>query len=87
MNPKFKIAEVAIEINEDGTTTFWAYNIGYHPGQGGMEFGWGNFGTGDLEDSLSLLKCYLLRDIDELTEMAKEKTKKIKEKEKEKDKE
>jgi len=52
---RYKIAEVAIEINESGKVMFWCNNIGYHAQQGGMEFGWGNFGTADLKQTLDIL--------------------------------
>ena len=61
---KYRIAEIAIEFKEDGTPMYWVYNAGYHPGQGGMEFVYGNFGTPTLETSLDLLKDRLMRDID-----------------------
>jgi hypothetical protein len=68
---KYKIAEVAIEFKEDGTPMYWVYNAGYHPGQGGMEFVYGNFGTPSLETSLELLKERLVRDLDHILEEIK----------------
>ena len=55
-NPPYKIAEVAIEIQEDGTPMYWIYNYGFHPAQGGMEFCYGNSGSQDLECSIEVLK-------------------------------
>jgi hypothetical protein len=68
---KYKIAEITIELKEDGTPVYWVYNAGYHPGQGGMEFVYGNFGTPSLETSLDLLKERLVRDIDYILEEIK----------------
>lgn len=68
---KYKIAEIAIEFKEDGTPMYWVYNAGWHPGQGGMEFVYGNFGTPSLETSLDLLKEKLVRDIDDILEQIK----------------
>lgn len=65
---QYKIAEIAIELKEDGTPIYWVHNAGYHPGQGGMEFVYGNFGTPSLEQSLELLKTKLIRDIDLILE-------------------
>ena len=62
-NNKYKIAEIAIELNED-ENTFWVYNAGWHPGQGGMEFCWGNCGVKDLDVAMELLKSKLKKDID-----------------------
>jgi hypothetical protein len=61
---KYKIAEIAVELKEDGEYVFWCYNLGFHPGQGGMEFCYGNFGTINLEKSLDILKEKLVKDID-----------------------
>ena len=68
---KYRIADIAIEFKEDGTPMYWVYNAGYHPGQGGMEFTYGNFGTPSLEKSLDLLKEKLVRDIDYILEEIK----------------
>ena len=73
MNPKYKVAEIAIELKEDGVPTFWVFNGGYHPSQGGMEFGWGNMGTNDLENAIDMLKIKLTRDLDVLLEEVKKK--------------
>ena len=73
---KYRIAEIAIEFKEDGTPMYWVYNAGYHPGQGGMEFVYGNFGTPALETSLDLLKEKLVRDIDDILEEIKRREKK-----------
>lgn len=68
---KYKVAEVTIEFKEDGTPMYWVYNAGYHPGQGGMEFTYGNFGISDLEKALDILKRNLVRDIDYVLEEIK----------------
>ena len=52
---KFKIAEIAIELKDDETPIYWVYNYGFHPGQGGMEFVYGNFGTPDFEASIDFV--------------------------------
>ena len=70
---KYKIAEISIELKEDGTPMYWVYCAGYHAGQGGMEFVYGNFGTPSLEQSLEILKTRLMRDIDIILERVREK--------------
>lgn len=70
---KYKIAEITIELKEDGTPIYWIYHAGWHPGQGGMEFVYGNFGTPSLENSLDLLKERLVRDIDDILAQVKKK--------------
>lgn len=69
----YNLAQITIEFKEDGTPVYWVYNHGYHPGQGGMEFTYGNFGTPDLEKALDLLKRNLVRDIDYVLEEIKRK--------------
>lgn len=68
---KFKIAEIAIELKDDETPIYWVYNYGFHPGQGGMEFAYGNFGTPDFEASIDLLKTKLNKDLDYLIDTIK----------------
>jgi hypothetical protein len=68
---KYNLAQIGIEFKEDGTPMYWVYNHGYHPGQGGMEFTYGNFGTPNLEVALDLLKRNLVRDIDYVLEEIK----------------
>ena len=70
---KYKIAEISIELKEDGAPMYWVYSAGYHAGQGGMEFVYGNFGTPSLEQSLDILKTRLIRDIDIILERVREK--------------
>jgi hypothetical protein len=65
---RYKIAEIAVEINEDSSNTFWISNAGWHPGQGGMDFCWGNCGVKDLNVSLDILKKKLNKDIDYIIE-------------------
>jgi len=65
---KYNLAQIGIEFKEDDTPMYWVYNHGYHPGQGGMEFTYGNFGTPDLGRALDLLKLNLVRDIDYVLE-------------------
>ena len=72
---KYKIAEIAIELREDGSPMYWCYNAGMFPAQGGMEFTYGNFGTPNLEQSLEKLKTILIRDIDLILERVKEREK------------
>lgn len=72
---RYRIAEVAIEMEDDGKIKYWCYSVGNHPGQGGMEFCYGNFGTDNLETSLDLLKDKLLRDIDDIIKELKRKKK------------
>lgn len=68
---KIRIAEIAIEIKDDDKITYWIYNAGYHPSQGGMEFSYGNSGVSSLEVALDMLKRKLTKDIDEIIETAK----------------
>jgi len=73
-NPKFKVAEIAIEIDDEGNPVFWAYNYGFHPGQGGQELAYGNLGTSDLESTLNCLRVNLTKDENFLVNEAKQKT-------------
>lgn len=72
---KFKIAEIDIEITDEDEVKFWCYNYGFHAAQGGMQFGYGNFGTDNLEASLDLLKKKLIKDIDHIADLAKKRKK------------
>jgi hypothetical protein len=80
MSNRYKIAEIALEMNEDGSITYWCYNVGNHAGQGGMEFCYGNFGTNKLESSLDLLKEKLLRDQDDIINELKAKVARLEKK-------
>jgi hypothetical protein len=62
----YKIADVAIQIDENGKAMFWCNNIGYHAEQGGMCFGWGNFGTDTLDSTLNVLKDKLEKAMPEI---------------------
>ena len=57
---KYKIAEVAVEVKDNGEVMYWVYCAGTFPEQGGMVFTYGNFGTPSLEQSLDLMKSKLL---------------------------
>lgn len=61
-SPVYGIADVAIEIDENGKKTYWIQNAGWHAGQGGKEFTYGNCAVDTLEDALEILKTRLLRD-------------------------
>lgn len=72
---KYKVAEIAIELKEDGTPIYWGFNAGWHPGQGGMEWAYGNYGVETLETLFILMKKKLkeaeptlLKDIKERVE-------------------
>lgn len=64
---RYRIADIAVEIDGD-KIMYWVNNVGFHANQGGMEFGYGNFGTNDLEQSLGILKNRLVRDLDVILE-------------------
>lgn len=83
-NSTFRIAEVLIEIKDDDTPMFWIQNYGFHPGQGGMEFCYGNGETESFDDAIQILKLKLERDLDYLTELARKRKKELEEKTKDK---
>lgn len=68
----YKIAEIAVRIDGD-KIMYWINNVGFHANQGGMEFGWGNFGTNDLEQSLEILKRKLIEVQNEIESLARNK--------------
>lgn len=61
---KVRLAEIAIELKDDGTETYWIYHAGIHANQGGMEFCYGNAGHQSLDLALEYLNRKLKRDID-----------------------
>lgn len=69
---KYKIAEVAVEVKDNGEVMYWVYCAGTFPEQGGMQFTYGNFGTPNLEQSLDKMKKILLKDQDIILERVKE---------------
>lgn len=73
MNNTYKIAEVAVEVKDNGEIMYWVYCAGTFPEQGGMQFTYGNFGTPSLEQSLDKMKVILLKDQDMILERVKEK--------------
>jgi hypothetical protein len=68
---KYKIAEVAVEIKDNGEIIYWVYCAGTFPEQGGMAFTYGNFGTPNLEQSLDKMKRIILKDRDFILEKVK----------------
>lgn len=72
---KYKIAEVAVEVKDNGEIMYWVYCAGTFPEQGGMAFTYGNFGTPNLEQSLDKMKLILVKDQDTILERVKEKEK------------
>jgi len=72
---KYKIAEVAVEVKDNGEVMYWVYCAGTFSEQGGMSFTYGNFGTPDLEQSLDRMKLILVKDQDKILERVKEKEK------------
>lgn len=69
---KYKIAEVAVEIKDNGEVMYWVYCAGTFPEQGGMQFTYGNFGTPNLEQSLDKMKLILVKDQDMILEAVKQ---------------
>lgn len=69
---KYKIAEVSIEVKDNGEIMYWVYCAGTFPEQGGMAFTYGNFGTPNLEQSLDKMKGILLKDQDLMLDKVKE---------------
>lgn len=69
---KYKIAEVAVEVKDNGEIMYWVYCAGTFPEQGGMAFTYGNFGTPNLEQSLDKMKKILLKDQDMILDRVKE---------------
>ena len=70
---KYKIAEVVVEIKDDGEVMYWVYCAGTFSEQGGMAFTYGNFGTPNLEQSLDNMKAILVKDQDLVLEKVKRK--------------
>ena len=68
---KYKIAEVAVEVKDNGEIMYWVYCAGTFPEQGGMAFTYGNFGTPNLEQSLDKMKLILVKDQDLILEKVK----------------
>ncbi len=68
---KYKIAEVAIEVKENGEIMYWVSCAGTFSEQGGNAFVYGNFGTPNLEQSLDKMKSILLKDQDIILEKVK----------------
>jgi hypothetical protein len=68
---KYTIAEVAIELNDNGEIMYWVYCAGTFHEQGGMAFTYGNFGTPNLDQSLDKMKKILLEDQDMILEQVK----------------
>ena len=69
----YKIAEVSVEVRDNGEVIYWVHCAGNFPEQGGMAFIYGNFGTPNLEQSLDKMKTILLKDQDTILEKIKEK--------------
>lgn len=70
---EYKIAEVTVEVKDNGEIMYWVYCAGTFPEQGGMSFTYGNFGTTSLEHSLDKMKLILVKDQDMILEKIKEK--------------
>ena len=68
---RYKIAEVAVEVKDNGEIMYWVCCAGTFPEQGGMAFTYGNFGTPNLEQSLDKMKGILLKDQDLILEKVK----------------
>ncbi len=68
---KYKIAEVAVEIKDNGEVMYWVSCAGTFSEQGGKAFTYGNFGTPNLEQSLDKMKSILLKDQDLILEKVK----------------
>lgn len=73
---RYKIAEVFIEIDENDITRCMCNYVGYQSEQGGMVFGYGNFGTSSIESSLDILKYKLNEATDEIIQQIKNKSEK-----------
>ena len=71
---KYKIAEVAIEVKENGEIMYWVSCAGTFSEQGGNAFVYGNFGTANLEQSLDKMKRILIKDQDMILERIKQRT-------------
>ena len=69
---RYKIAEVAVEVKDNGEIMYWVYCAGTFLEQGGMAFTYGNFGTPNLEQSLDKMKKILLKDQDMILDRVKE---------------
>ena len=71
---RYTIAEVAVEVKDNGELMYWVYCAGTFPEQGGMAFTYGNFGTPNLEVSLDKMKRILIKDQDTILERIKQRT-------------
>lgn len=69
----YKIANIAIEVKEDGSKIFWVTYAGWHPGQGGMDFGEGSYGFPTLEGALEFYKMKYEKSEEEILRIIKEK--------------
>lgn len=70
---KYKIADVSIEIKEDGSKMYWLTYAGLHASQGGMEFGYGSTGFESLDTLLDYYKNKYKKSEDEILKTIKEK--------------
>lgn len=68
---KYTIAEVAVEVKDNGEIMYWIYCAGTFLEQGGMAFTYGNFGTPNLEQSLDKMKKILIKDQGVILEQVK----------------
>jgi len=73
MSGNYKLADIAMQLKEDGTKIFTVTYAGWHLGQGGMDFGEGSYGFQSMEDALNFYKMKFEKDEEYLTNFIKDK--------------
>lgn len=69
----YKIADIAVELKEDGSKMYWLTYAGLHASQGGMEFGYGSTGFESMEALLDFYKIKYDQSEDEIISTIKKK--------------
>lgn len=69
----YKIADIAVELKEDGSKMYWLTYAGLHASQGGMEFGYGSTGFESIEALLDFYKIKYDQSEDEIISTIKKK--------------
>jgi len=73
MNNRYKIADIAIEVDSEGNyQAIWIGHLGWHASQGGLDWGFADKGCKNIDHACDALKRYLNKDFNDILERAKE---------------